>query len=160
MQCKATSKRTGERCRAQAITGKNVCRHHGGITGARHGAPLGSQNAAKHNLYSRYLAGNPAALEAYEYHKTNPDFWSGKPELSVQRANLSRYIERVHADGREPTAEEMEHIDQAAERIQRAIDREERRRIQESAQSGQAEAAQGIQTINVIMPDTYKSKSK
>lgn len=37
MQCEAKSKRTGERCKAQAITGKTVCRHHGGKTPVRHG---------------------------------------------------------------------------------------------------------------------------
>jgi hypothetical protein len=29
-QCTAHSKRTGERCKAQAITGRHLCRHHGG----------------------------------------------------------------------------------------------------------------------------------
>lgn len=37
MQCEAKSKRTGQRCRAQAITGKTVCRHHGGKTPIKHG---------------------------------------------------------------------------------------------------------------------------
>lgn len=31
-QCTAKSKRTGERCKAQAITGRKTCRHHGGKT--------------------------------------------------------------------------------------------------------------------------------
>ena len=37
MQCEAKSKRTGQRCKAQAITGKTVCRHHGGKTPVKHG---------------------------------------------------------------------------------------------------------------------------
>lgn len=31
-KCKATSKRTGERCNANAVTGMDVCYHHGGAT--------------------------------------------------------------------------------------------------------------------------------
>jgi len=37
MQCEAKSKRTGKRCKAQAITDKTVCRHHGGKTPVKHG---------------------------------------------------------------------------------------------------------------------------
>ena len=39
-QCSASSKRTGCRCRAPALKGKNVCRFHGG----KAGAPSGSSN--------------------------------------------------------------------------------------------------------------------
>jgi len=48
MKCKARSKRTGERCKAQAVTGKDVCFHHGGATPVKHG------------LYSKY----PEAIAA------------------------------------------------------------------------------------------------
>jgi hypothetical protein len=41
-RCSATSKRTGNRCRAPAERGKRVCRFHG----ARAGAPKGSANGA------------------------------------------------------------------------------------------------------------------
>ncbi len=48
-QCSATSKRTGNRCRAPAVTGWNVCRFHG----ARGGAPKGIANGAyRHGLYT------------------------------------------------------------------------------------------------------------
>jgi hypothetical protein len=39
-RCTAKSKRTGQRCRAPAVKGWNVCRMHG----ARGGAPEGEQN--------------------------------------------------------------------------------------------------------------------
>jgi len=39
-QCSARSKRTGCQCRAPALTGKRVCRFHGG----RAGAPSGPRN--------------------------------------------------------------------------------------------------------------------
>ena len=48
-RCAATSKRTGERCKAPAVRGWNVCRFHG----ARGGAPKGKANGAwKHGHYS------------------------------------------------------------------------------------------------------------
>lgn len=37
IQCKAKSKRTGKRCQARAVTGKDVCYHHGGKTPVKHG---------------------------------------------------------------------------------------------------------------------------
>ena len=39
-RCSATSKRTGQPCRAPAVGGKTVCRFHG----ARAGAPTGQRN--------------------------------------------------------------------------------------------------------------------
>ncbi len=46
----AKSKRTGQRCKAPAMRGWNVCRFHG----ARGGAPKGKANGAwKHGRYSQ-----------------------------------------------------------------------------------------------------------
>src|SRR3974377_1236394 len=48
-RCTAKSKRTGQRCRAPAVRGWNVCRFHG----ARGGAPKGKANGSwKHGYYS------------------------------------------------------------------------------------------------------------
>jgi hypothetical protein len=48
-RCTAKSKRTGQRCKAPAVRGWDVCRFHG----ARGGAPKGKANGAwKHGLYS------------------------------------------------------------------------------------------------------------
>ena len=48
-RCTAKSKRTGQRCKAPAVRGWNVCRFHG----ARGGAPKGKANGAwKHGHYS------------------------------------------------------------------------------------------------------------
>jgi hypothetical protein len=41
-RCTATSKRTGQRCQAAAVTGWTVCRFHG----ARGGGPKGERNGA------------------------------------------------------------------------------------------------------------------
>lgn len=49
-RCGATSKRTGERCKAPAVRGWTVCRFHG----ARGGAPKGEQNGMyRHGLYTK-----------------------------------------------------------------------------------------------------------
>jgi hypothetical protein len=50
LRCTATSKRTGQRCKAPAVRGWQVCRFHG----ARGGAPKGKANGAwKHGEYSK-----------------------------------------------------------------------------------------------------------
>ncbi len=49
-RCTATSKRTGQRCRAPAVNGWTVCRFHG----ARGGGPKGQRNGMyKHGLYTK-----------------------------------------------------------------------------------------------------------
>ena len=48
-RCSATSKRTGQRCRAPAVRGWRVCRFHG----ARGGGPKGTRNGSyKHGLFT------------------------------------------------------------------------------------------------------------
>ena len=48
-RCSARSKRTGERCRAPAVTGWTVCRFHG----AGGGGPKGKRNGNyKHGLFT------------------------------------------------------------------------------------------------------------
>jgi len=48
-RCTATSKRTGQGCKAPAVTGWTVCRFHG----ARGGAPSGARNGAyRHGVYT------------------------------------------------------------------------------------------------------------
>lgn len=50
-RCSATSKRTGQPCRAPAVTGFSVCRMHG----ARGGAPKGAGNGRySHGLRSEF----------------------------------------------------------------------------------------------------------
>jgi hypothetical protein len=68
-QCTAHSKRTGERCKNPAVTGYNVCRHHGANPKNRGGrtkgcdnsksrqggAPKQNVNGIKHGAYSSRL---------------------------------------------------------------------------------------------------------
>lgn len=49
-RCCATSKRTGERCKAPAVRGWTICRFHG----ARGGGPKGKRNGMyRHGLYTK-----------------------------------------------------------------------------------------------------------
>jgi hypothetical protein len=48
-RCRATSKRSGERCPSPAVKGWSVCRR---MHGAGGGAPGGNSNALKHGLYT------------------------------------------------------------------------------------------------------------
>ncbi len=49
-RCSATSKRTGEPCKAPAVRGWTVCRFHG----ARGGGPKGERNGMyRHGLYTK-----------------------------------------------------------------------------------------------------------
>jgi hypothetical protein len=59
MRCNATSKRTGKPCGAPAVTGRNVCRTHGGRTPA--GTASGRFTSGK---YSRYMPSQ--LLDRYE----------------------------------------------------------------------------------------------
>lgn len=49
-RCRARSKRTGKPCQSPAVTGWNVCRHHG----AGGGAPTGERNGNyRHGNFTR-----------------------------------------------------------------------------------------------------------
>lgn len=69
-QCSATSKRTGKRCRGQAVAGSSVCRMHG----AKGGAPV------LHGIYSKHA---PAKIAA-RLQELNED-----PELVGSRRHLA-----------------------------------------------------------------------
>ena len=79
-QCTAHSKRTGERCKNPAVTGYNVCRHHGAnpknrggrkkgcdnSKSRKGGAPKGNTNGVRHGVYSTRLP--PEERELFEQH--------------------------------------------------------------------------------------------
>lgn len=62
VQCTATSKRTGQRCGAQAITGRKVCRHHGGKSLAGPAHPNWVDGGRSHVLPKRLMADYQASL--------------------------------------------------------------------------------------------------
>ena len=84
-QCRATSKRTGHRCRAPALTGKFVCRFHGG----RAGFPNGTANG-------RYRTGRFTA-EALAERRWLADLVKGARELD-EILRLSSYVARCRID--------------------------------------------------------------
>jgi len=105
-QCTATSKRTGDRCRGNAITGRNVCYYHGGRT------PRGRDCANfKTGLYSRDL---PTRLAArYNAARNDPDLKRVDDDLALLSTRLAEVLlkldtgeagaiwaalRRVHAD--------------------------------------------------------------
>lgn len=91
VQCRAKSKRTGERCKQGSVPGKDLCRHHGGAKGS--GVNWEKPVQVKHARYSKSL---PADLaERYEYFKTDPDILSLKPEIATARAFFERFSQQL-----------------------------------------------------------------
>lgn len=87
-QCKATSKRTGERCKAQAVTGRELCYHHGGKSPAGPAHPQ-----YKHGRYSKHL---PARLiERYAQSASDPDLLALREDIALVDARLSDLLARV-----------------------------------------------------------------
>ena len=60
-RCTATSKRTGNPCRAPAVTGWKVCRFHG----ARGGAPTGERHGNyRHGEYTKEAQATRSSISA------------------------------------------------------------------------------------------------
>jgi hypothetical protein len=87
-QCVATSRRTGERCRAMAITGRDYCRVHGGKVPAGIASP-----SFKTGRYSKHL---PARLVAsYEATLNDPDRLALDDGLALLDARLEELLGRL-----------------------------------------------------------------
>jgi len=88
MQCTATSKRTGERCRAQAVTGKTVCYHHGGRSLAGPASP-----SFKHGRYSRFL---PSRLQdRYREAVADGELLALREDIALLDARLAEVLGRL-----------------------------------------------------------------
>ena len=79
-QCKAKSKRTGKRCKARAVTGKDVCYHHGGATPVKHG------------LYSKYP--DAVAAQHLETARNSDRLDILKSTIALLAAILSHWTEQ------------------------------------------------------------------
>lgn len=92
-------KKNGERCRARAKKGKDLCRCHGG------NAPI------KHGMYSRYTFGR--LEELVSRFKEDPDLKSLKEEVALLRAVLQDNLRRfgVLDDGEEGLAASLAFTD-------------------------------------------------
>lgn len=106
MQCTAKSKRTGERCKAQAVTGSDKCYHHGGATPVKHG------------LYSKYTKNRLATLIAEL--KDNPALTDIKEHVAFMFALLLNKLENMQDRF---TDEDIQHLSTLSERITKAIER-------------------------------------
>ena len=87
-QCTATSKRTHERCKANAVTGRRVCRHHGG-TVARGPASV----HYRHGRYSKELP--PRLLERFEASVADPNQLALDREIALLDALISDVVARL-----------------------------------------------------------------
>lgn len=90
-QCTAKSKRTGKRCKANCITGKDVCYHHGGKSLGGYASP-----SLKEGLYSRYL---PVVLSAqYENLLTlGQDLFRIDNETAVVTALIQQQLDKIES---------------------------------------------------------------
>lgn len=87
-QCTAKSKRTGERCKGQAVLGKSVCFQHGGATPS---GPAASQ--FKHGRYSKLL---PVRLAAtYQQAVSDADLLALRDDIALVDARLGDILGRV-----------------------------------------------------------------
>lgn len=87
-QCTATSKRTGERCGAKAVTGRTVCYHHGG----RSLAGPASKTWQNGNR-SKYLP--KRLLDDYQVSLDNPDKLLLDEDIALIESRLSDVLRRV-----------------------------------------------------------------
>jgi len=87
-QCTATSKRTGERCGAKAVKGRNVCYHHGG----RSLAGPASKTWQNGNR-SKYLPNR--LLDDYQASLDNPDKLLLDEDIALIESRLADVLRRV-----------------------------------------------------------------
>lgn len=90
-QCKAKSKRTGKRCRANCVTGSNVCYHHGGQSLKGLASPT-----HKTGFYSSHL---PAKLSTQyqELLDLGQDLFKIDNETSIVTALIGQQLERMES---------------------------------------------------------------
>ncbi len=88
MRCTAKSKRSGNRCRNNAVTGRNVCRMHGGKS------PIGPASATyRDGRHSRYL---PTGLrEKFKLALDDPELTSLRDEIALCDVRVGSLIERI-----------------------------------------------------------------
>lgn len=85
MQCTATSKRSGEQCKGQAVRGRTTCRMHGGKQ------PRGAANPNTiHGRRSKFL---PTRLRAaYDEARDNPDLCRLDDEIALVDARITELL--------------------------------------------------------------------
>lgn len=109
-QCTATSKRTGNRCKANAVNGRDVCYHHGGKS--LQGSAVATFQTGR---YSRYLPERLA--ERYEEAASDPELLSLREDVALLDTRLSQLIAR--ADTGE-SAEAWKRVQKTLKDLQKA----------------------------------------
>jgi hypothetical protein len=118
-QCAAKSKRSGEQCKANAVTGYTVCRMHG--AGSPHqGRPGGGDG--RPIITGRYsIKRAELARKATEFQQdSNPGDLTG--ELALMRALLQEYLDRFDDTARLPY-DDIARIFSMTEAISRLVER-------------------------------------
>ncbi|MBD2060654.1 hypothetical protein H6F88_32445 [Oculatella sp. FACHB-28] len=87
-QCTAKSKQTGERCQRPAISGRNVCYHHGGNTPVGRALPQ-----TKTGRYSRHIPDR--LIEQYEASANDEELLSLREEVQLIDARMIDMLKRV-----------------------------------------------------------------
>lgn len=126
-KCRAHSKRHGGQCRAWALTGKSLCRNHGG---KNEGTARANEYLRRHNLYSKTLGNDPELLEAYEYFKSNPDMLNTTPEIAMAQAFLDKFLKQAKV-GVVVSAEYVAVINDFLQKIAKLKELEHKRRVGE-----------------------------
>jgi hypothetical protein len=110
MRCRATSKRSQERCKRWATPGREVCRMHGGRTLMGLAAPR-----LKTGRYSKFL---PTRLAAdYERAAHDPELQALRHELAVVDARIADLLRRVDTG---EAGERWQHARTAWQTLKRA----------------------------------------
>jgi hypothetical protein len=87
-KCTAGSKRTGEACKANAVTGRSVCYHHGGAS--RTGLAHPNLTTGR---YSKHL---PTRMgERYQQALADPELLAMREEVALIDSRLSDVLSRV-----------------------------------------------------------------
>lgn len=87
-KCTAHSKRTGERCKAQAVTGRTVCYHHGGAIPRGRALPQ-----TTHGRYSKHLP--TRMLATYEQASQDAELLNLRADIALLDARLADLLGRV-----------------------------------------------------------------
>lgn len=88
MQCQAKNKKTGEQCRRRAVTGKQVCQVHGGVSLS--GPASGTFKTGR---YSKVL---PVRLAArYQEAASDPDLLALREDIALLDSRLADVLGRV-----------------------------------------------------------------
>lgn len=94
-RCAARSKRTGKRCEAWAVKGREVCYHHGGRTPIAAGSPHFKDGSR--SKYRAIFSGN--ALEHYAFARDDPRYLEMREEIAVLDTLLLEELKRARVGG-------------------------------------------------------------